>query len=203
MESSPSTTETRPYRMVARAAAVDATREAILDAATALFWESPTTEISLVDVADRAGVSRRTVLRHFGTVEGLFAATYEHETRRIDDERGVPDGADPTDAVRVLVDHYERVGVGVLRLLADEERIAGLTEIADRGRTEHRAWCRQAFAEALVDLQGVDHDRRLAQLTAVCDVQMWKLLRHDAGLSRRQTEQALVELLLPLMERRP
>ena len=40
--------------------------------------------------------------------------------------------------------------------------------------------------------------RRLAQLVAVCDVYTWKLLRRDAGLSRRQTELALVELLEPL-----
>jgi len=35
---------------------------------------------------------------------------------------------------------------------------------------------------------------------AVCDVYTWKLLRRDAGLSRRQTERALVELLEPLTE---
>jgi hypothetical protein len=29
---------------------------------------------------------------------------------------------------------------------------------------------------------------------------MWKLLRRDAGLSRRQTELALVELLNPILE---
>jgi hypothetical protein len=34
----------------------------------------------------------------------------------------------------------------------------------------------------------------------VCDVYTWKLLRRDAGLSRRQTELALLELLGPLLE---
>jgi hypothetical protein len=36
----------------------------------------------------------------------------------------------------------------------------------------------------------------------VCDVYVWKLLRRDAGLSRRQTELALVELLEPMLEGR-
>ena len=37
---------------------------------------------------------------------------------------------------------------------------------------------------------------------AVCDVYTWKLLRRDAGLSRRQTELALFELLEPMLEGR-
>jgi hypothetical protein len=47
---------------------------------------------------------------------------------------------------------------------------------------------------------GVERDRRLAQLVALCDVYTWKLLRRDAGLSRRQAELALVELLERMME---
>ena len=46
----------------------------------------------------------------------------------------------------------------------------------------------------------MDRRRRLAQLVSICDVYTWKLLRKDAGLSRRQTELALIELLQPLME---
>jgi hypothetical protein len=50
-------------------------------------------------------------------------------------------------------------------------------------------------------LSGVKRQRRLAQFVAVCDVYTWKLLRRDAGLSRRQTQLALVELLTPMMGR--
>ena len=49
-------------------------------------------------------------------------------------------------------------------------------------------------------MRDVEHQRRLAQLVAVCDVYTWKLLRRDAGLSRDQTELAIVELLNPLLE---
>ncbi|MEA2331317.1 MAG: hypothetical protein QOH58_1455, partial [Thermoleophilaceae bacterium] len=55
---------------------------------------------------------------------------------------------------------------------------------------------------ALEGRVGVERDRRLAQLVAVCDVYTWKLLRRGAGLSRRQTELALAELLEPLLEAR-
>jgi hypothetical protein len=43
----------------------------------------------------------------------------------------------------------------------------------------------------------------LAQLVAVCDVYMWKLLRLQAGLSREQTALAIRELLLPLLTDHP
>lgn len=42
--------------------------------------------------------------------------------------------------------------------------------------------------------------RRLAQLVAIDDVYTWKLLRRDAGLDRKSTELAMVELLTPLLE---
>jgi hypothetical protein len=45
----------------------------------------------------------------------------------------------------------------------------------------------------------VVRERRLAQLVAVCDLSTWRLLRLDAGLSRRQTHLALLELLEPLL----
>ena len=59
---------------------------------------------------------------------------------------------------------------------------------------------RQEVARDLLDIDGVARDRRLAQLVAVCDVYTWKLLRRDAGLDRKSTELAMVELLTPLLE---
>lgn len=191
---------TRPYRMGARAEAVAATREGILDAATAVFWQAPSDELSLDDVAVRAGVSVRTVLRHFETREGLFEAAAQREADRIAAQRASASPGDVTGAVRVLVNHYEDVGEGVLRLLAEEQRTPGLQAIVDRGRDSHWSWCRRVFADALAPLSGVDRDRRLAQFVVVCDVYCWKLLRMDAGLSRRQTERAITELLAPLLE---
>ena len=59
---------------------------------------------------------------------------------------------------------------------------------------------RRVFARALARCRGAERERRLAQLVAVCDVYTWELLRRDRGLSRRETERALVELLEPLIK---
>lgn len=186
--------------MVARAEAVAATRERILDAATEAFWDAPTADISLDAVASRAGVAVQTVLRHFGNRQGVFEAASRRESARISRQRDLAVAGDVPGAVRVLLDHYEQIGDRVLLLLAEEHRTPAIRAITDAGRASHRAWCRRVFGNALAPLGRTDRDRRLAQLVAVCDVYTWKLLRRDAGLSRRQTERALLEMLVPLLE---
>ena len=189
----------RRYRMTARADTAAATRERILAAAVAVFWERPLVDISLEEVARRAGVSLPTVIRHFRDKAGLFAAAGEREYERIRRQRDEAPVGDVRAAVRVLVNHYEQLGDGVLRLLAAESQTPGLSEIADRGRAYHAAWSERVFAPALTGLEGEERVRRLAEFTALTDVYVWKVLRRDRGLSRSQTELALCELLEPLM----
>lgn len=186
--------------MQARAEAAAATGERILDAAVEEFWERPVEGISLDEVAYRAGVSVQTVIRRFGGRDGLFQAAAAREAGRIRDQRDQAPVGDPAGAVHVLVEHYETTGDRVLKLLTEEERVPRLQEVVDRGRALHRDWCARVFAPSLAGLRGVDRRRRLAQLVVICDVYTWKLLRRDAGLSRRQTELALVELLNPILE---
>ena len=113
---------------------------------------------------------------------------------------GTHPGRTPNDAVRQVVAHYERIGEGVLRMLAEEHRSPAIGRLVERGRVLHRRWCEDAFSDALAPLAGRTRERRLAQLVAVCDVYTWKLRRRDAGLSRRQTDVALLELLEPILE---
>jgi AcrR family transcriptional regulator len=186
--------------MTARAEAAAATAERILDAAVDVFWELPTDQISLDEVAQRAGVTVQTVIRRFGGRQGVLAAAADREAERVGGQRDEAPVGDLPQAVRVLVEHYEAYGDRVLKMLAEEAHVPGLRPIVDRGRAVHRDWCARVFAPALDRLGGVERKRRLAQLVAVCDVYTWKLLRRDAGLSRRQTELALVELLEPMLE---
>ena len=190
----------RPYRMCARAKATAATAERILDAAVEVFWELPTDQISLDEVAARAGVTVQTVIRRFGGRDSLFAAAAARESERVRQQRDEAVPGDVAGAARILIEHYEAVGDRVLKLLAEEVHVAGLRTIVEQGRALHRSWCGRVFAGAIDPLQGLKRERRRAQLVAICDVYTWKLLRRDAGLSRSQTELALVELLNPLLE---
>src|SRR5262249_21339490 len=136
----------------------------------------------------------------FGGRDGVVAAAAEREASRVRRARDEAPVGDVAGAVRVLVGHYETMGDRVLRMLAEEARTPELREIVDRGRILHREWCARVFPTALAVRTGAERQRRLAQLMAVCDVYTWKLLRRDAGLSRRQTELALIELLEPMLE---
>jgi AcrR family transcriptional regulator len=185
--------------MIARADSAAATAERILDAAVGLFWDRPSAGISLDEVARSAGVSTQTVIRRFGDKDGLLAAAMEREGNRIGGQRNRAVPGDPAGAVSVLIDHYEELGDRVVKMLAEEQRVPALTPIVDRGRELHRAWCARMFAQALERRRGARRERLLAQLVAVCDVYTWKLLRRDSGLSRRQTELAICELLNGLL----
>src|ERR1700759_4624254 len=106
----------RTYKQTRRAEAAGRTRAAILDAAGELFRADPQFDPSLEAVAERAGVSTRTVIRQFGSKEGLLEAAIAVGI----EEAAVTRHAEPGDvegAVRAIVDHYEGMGDEVMRWL--------------------------------------------------------------------------------------
>lgn len=193
----------RRYRMGARAEAAEATGERILDAAEAAFYEQPGDEVTLAAVAESAGVTVQTVLRRFGNRQALFGAALTRAVTRVSQQRGSAPVGDVEGTVRVLVDHYEELGDRVLRILGEEERNRVLHTLTDLGRAYHREWCKHVFAPTLGELAGTELERRTAQLVAVTDVYVWKLLRRDQGLSREKTELAMRELIEPLTRPSP
>lgn len=191
--------EKRKYKMTARAEATAATRERILAASEAAFDSLRVDEITLDWVAERADVSVQTVIRHFENKEGLFVATLQHLAPRMSAGREIPAGATPKRAIGILVDHYEEFGDRVLRALTQEEQVPALGVLVELGRTIHVDWCRQAFRPSLERFRGVRRERRLAQLTAVTDIYVWKVLRRDRGLGLAATKLAMLELVEPLL----
>src|SRR5436309_15597355 len=83
---------TRSYTMRARAESTTRTRERILDAVIALSEERLSVEIILADVAERAGVTVQTVLRHFGSRQGVFEQAQARRVAQVRAERAVPVG---------------------------------------------------------------------------------------------------------------
>jgi AcrR family transcriptional regulator len=189
--------------MRARAEATAATREKILDAAEAASEALPIDEITLAVVAKGAGVTAQTVLRHFGNRDGLLTATLLHVGAKMGRDRESNRGLHGSAAIGPLVDHYERFGDRILRLLAVEDREPTIGAVTEMGRSYHREWCERVFAAALLELRGAGRNRRVAQFVAVTDIYVWKLLRRDNGLSVPETKRAMRELLEPLQERAP
>lgn len=176
----------RAYRMQARAEASAQTARAILAAAAALWRERALDDITLQAIADRAGVTVQTVLRRFGSKDGVIAASIEQDAAGIGAERDQTPVGDVDAAVDGLLRHYERDGDAVLRTLALETRIASAKAIADAGRRTHRAWCARVFAPYLPPAPD-DARARLDAFVAATDLSLWKLLRRDLGRSAGDT----------------
>ena len=192
---------TRPYRMTARAEASAATGQRILEAAQRLFGELPYDQVSLQAVAERADVTVQTILRRFASKEQLFAAVAEQTSRQIRSERDAAPVGDVAGVVRNVVDNYERWGDHFLNLLAQEQRTPAIRTATDTGRRYHRAWVERSFAPLLAGLSPADREQRLAQLVAVTDLYIWKVLRRDLELPRDEAEAAVRDLVYRIVER--
>jgi hypothetical protein len=128
-------------------------------------------------------------------------ATLQHAAARMVGERDVDPGMEIEEVIDILVAHYERYGDRVLKMLSQEDRVPALEVLANLGRAYHLDWCEQAFRPALAGLRGARRRRRIAQLVAVTDIYVWKILRRDRGLGVAETKLAILELLEPLTSR--
>jgi AcrR family transcriptional regulator len=185
----------RLYTMTTRAEAVAATRQRILTACLDLHGQRLMADISLDDIAERAGVSVQTVLRHFGSRPLLVEATFEFAQTQVSDERRAPVG-DVRSAVRVIVEHYERRGDAALIMLAQEGE-GFMRRVTTRGKAMHRTWVESVFAPYLARTS--DATALTDLLVVATDVYAWKLLRRDRGLSRARTEERLHTLVSALL----
>lgn len=182
----------REYSMANRSVAAARTRENILGATMALSAEKLTVEIVLADVAARAGVTVQTVLRHFGSRDGLFDAVVEFVTNDVVTEREAPVG-DVESAIGIIVDHYESRGDWVIALLGQETTDGRVRGVTDIGKRVHREWVDAVFGPLLVDRR--DREVGCDLLGVATDVYTWKILRRDRGLSRAQTEHRMLTLV--------
>ena len=181
--------------MVARAEAAAGTHRRIIDAALALYTERDFDQVSLDDVAARAGVTVRTVLRRFGTKEALLEEVAEAGDKAIEDRRRDVSPGDAAAAVRRVVADYERYGDAIMRLLSQEHHAPAFRRIADRGRGLHYEWVERTFAPQLSRRSRAGRRRLLAALIAITDVYTWKLLRRDLRLGREATVRTLGEMV--------
>ncbi len=189
----------RPYSMSTRSTSVARTKGRILNAVLELSTEKLSVEIVLADVAARSGVTVQTILRHFGSREGLFDATVSFATAEVVAEREAPVG-DISAAVRVIVDHYEARGDWVLSLLGQESSDARIRGITTNGKEVHRRWVQTVFEPYLRTQQPGLRSEAVDLLVVATDVYAWKLIRRDAGRSRDETEHRIVRLVQAILD---
>lgn len=186
----------RVYDMTRRAEAAERTHAAIIDATLSFIPGRTWEELTVEEIAAHAGVSVRTVLRRFGSKDGLAEATADRCRERIAEQRRGDRPGDLDATIAELVEHYERWGETALWLLDQRRTVPVLAKAAAEGTRLHEQWVRVVFAPQLAGYPARSARRRrlTAALGAVTDVHTWEMLRGRSGLSRIETEGALREL---------
>lgn len=184
--------EKRPYRMKRRAELEEQTRTRITESTVALHEELGPARTSISAVAERAGVRRSTVYRHFPDEEALFAACSSHwrAANPPPDPRAWATIEDPAErlelALRELYAFYRRTEGMYTSLLRDEavvpvvHRLLGdfygyLRAIQDvliagraaRGRAARRTRAAIGHALAFPTWRSLTHDQELSDADAV------------------------------------
>jgi AcrR family transcriptional regulator len=184
--------------MSARAEAAAETGERLLASAYRHFTTRPYEEVRLQEIAADAGVTVQTLHNRFGSKDEMLSAAYQWWGARETLRRDAAPVGDVAGAVRNVFDHYEAHGDAILRMIAQESRVQAIKEMTDFGREYHRDWTRRVFAPLLEELPpGPRRERRLNALVVATDVLVWKLLRRDMKLSRREAERTVASVIVP------
>jgi AcrR family transcriptional regulator len=178
----------RRYQQRKRADDVAATRQRITEAAVALHGSVGPSRTTVSAVAERAGVQRHTVYRHFPTEADLFEACSAHFWE-LDPTPDPASWVSLEQALDELYAYYERHEAMYSNLYRDEPLMATVREAF----TGFRAYLDEA-ARAL----GRGRPRRKAVSAALrhaVDFGTWRSLTRDGGLSRPQAVKLMVALV--------
>jgi AcrR family transcriptional regulator len=189
------TIDRRQYKQVAREEAQQRTREALLEAAIDEFYADRWSKVSLTALATRAGVTKQTLLRHFGSKEGLLIQALVRSAAQVLDERWNAPVGDVDGAIENLLDHYEIWGPRARRIGAWQDAPSVLAKLSQTGRQVHYQWIEFVFAPQLEGLDEAAFSRLRAELIVVCDVQTWWILANDIALPRDEVKTILIGMV--------
>jgi AcrR family transcriptional regulator len=189
----------RPYKMKRRAEQEAQTRQRITESAVELHGTLGPAHTSMKAVAEKAGVPRSTVYRHFPDEQSLFGACSAHWAA----ENPPPDVSrwekidDPGERIRTALDelyaYYRGAGDMLDKLLRDEATVAmvaelfapyhdfmsAITEILMRGRA----------------LRGKSRDRVRAAISHAVSFRTWQQLTGEGGLGDEEAAELMRRLV--------
>ena len=156
-------------------------------------------------IAERAGVSLRSVFHHFADLEALFSAAADRQTARL---RGLARPLAGGGPLRARLAAFVRQRARFLEAITPVRRAALLMEPFSpevtarlrRVRALGHEEVARVFAPELTGRRPADRRELLAALAAVSSWQAWEALRAHEKLSRARAARALVRMLAALLE---
>jgi AcrR family transcriptional regulator len=196
-------TARRRYRKRRRAEQEAETRRRITEAAVDLHGSVGPAQTTVSAVAERAGVQRATVYRHFPDEEALFAACSSHwiSAHPLPDPGDWSSIADPDTRLRTVLDEVYAWYEGGEEMLERTIRDAPLVPALVPAMESLAAWFEGAAAVALGGRDdGPDERRRVrAAVGHALAFETWRSLTRRQGLSRAEA----VALMAALARRAP
>ncbi len=191
----------RSYQMSERARKVARNDRNIMNAMSGLWLELPLSEITLDKISQRSGVTVRTILRKFGSKEGLLKACIEHEGERFTIKRMNVTPGDLNGILDALLEEYEHMGDALIRTLTMEYNYLSTQELLQKARTTHREWCAFVFEPFLPSKSSGSYETVLSAFIASTEFYLWKLLRRDLGKSPEECKQIFLYTLESLTKK--
>lgn len=185
---------TRSYDGSKRKAQAEARKQHIVACAAELLLAHTNEELTLEAVAKKAETTVQTILRNFGSRDGLMIATLEIAGPADSDRRafGVVSEHGIAGAVERLFGAYEQVGDLVIRLLAEEHRSSEIHKAVEVGRIYHKDWVRMNFGPWLDSKSPTERSTLFHALLTSTDIYVWKILRRDEALGRKSSVASVV-----------
>ena len=173
-------------------------RNSVVDAMLELIREGNLSPSSS-EIADRAGISARSVFRYFDDIDDLLRTAIARQFDRLRPllALDVPDGADTATKVQLLVDQrvllFEGMGmVGVVARLRAPAQPLIAAQLAQL-RSFLRQQLKRTFADELAEMGAPVAGNVLAVADVVCSFEAHQLLRNDQVMSRSRAASAMVD----------
>jgi hypothetical protein len=179
--------EKHTYNNTNRQIKAEETKLLIIKAWGKLWTQYSINDITLDMIAEEANVTKRTILRKFGSKEGLMAESLSYDPAEISAKRGHAKPGDIDDILKTLLSNYENIGDAAIRTINLESELEVARQIGDKGRTLHRNWCKKVFAPFLPDPKSPNFEIQLTSFISVTEIYLWKLMRKDLKLSKKKT----------------
>ena len=185
----------RSYNSPLRERQSEQTREAIVEALTAELADGGLHELNIPAIAQRAGVSVRTVYRYFPTRDALL-----DEVDRWMDENIVP-GAPPAsaDEMPAMAERaFKEFDGNETAMLAQWATALG-RDVRARGRRRRISAYADALAEATSGLSRTDARAAHAVISHLLSSLTWKTMREEFGMKGSESGKAVAWALTTLI----
>lgn len=169
----------RQYTQTTRHETTRARRRQMIEAVLALIERGSISEVTLQGVADEAGVSLKTIVRHFGSKEELLRQAMLEARGLEEEQRPLPVG-DLDGVCRVLGKRYDEMAEFVYRMGDLELSYDWLSDWVQMARRSHLDWLAAAF-EAWLPPEGPEREDRLMCLFGATEIRSWWTLRERFG----------------------